>query len=378
MGVMLIALVINNNGKFNLLFGRNKGYLLLIAFSLFCYVSSLWANEPAYAYEAMKNYTMCVIIFMLFVSVYEGREENIFDAINIAGIIGAVIIALYYGPFVVWQAIWGKRLPNDLINSNTLGLLCGYVILINFYKCLKDKNIIHIPIIIFELLMLLATQSRKALLVVVIGIAGICIIRNQKKINIFSIIKILLLVLILGGILYVVSQMSLFSSINERFDGLIAGLSGEGKVDGSTRLRLQYIEIGMEQFREHPLLGIGMDNSRTAIVKSLGKHNTYTHNNYVELLCDGGIVGLVIYYSFYLYLIIGLVCKREYWDEYSKICLGFLVILLIMDYGMVSFSEKVNWICLAPIYVENNRLYERKKAAFYENYRRLYMVIEPE
>ena len=63
------------------------------------------------------------------------------------------------------------------------------------------------------------------------------------------------------------------------------------------------IQYGMDYFKERPLLGHGIENFRYLYAQEVGKE-TYSHNNYIELLVNNGIVGLLLYYSFYISVIL--------------------------------------------------------------------------
>lgn len=357
-GVLLIALVVSK-AKLNI----EKKYLYLLLFAMYCFLSSTWAVNSSLAISAGISYSLCVIFFVLICNLFYDKGHLIFEIIYSTSIIIGLISIIYYKPSIIFQSIIGiARLENTFCNVNLLGILFSYGILISFYKFLKDKKLIHILVIGFELLMLLSTQSRKALIIVILGIVGIWFIYTEKRIQFKSFIRLIIIVLLTVLLIVFLSKFSLFNAINERLNGLKAIITGKGTIDGSSMLRLLYIDVGMAQFFKHPYLGIGMDNARTAIIKARYNHDTYTHCNYVEMLCDGGIVGAILYYSFHAYILIALIKHRKYWNKYSMFCFVFLLILLIMDYGMVSYAEKTNWLTIAPVFLEIRRLKYIKKS----------------
>ena len=70
------------------------------------------------------------------------------------------------------------------------------------------------------------------------------------------------------------------------------------------------------------------------------------HNNFVELLCSGGLIGFLIYYGMYFYLFQNLLRYKHADRKHFEICFVWLVLMLIMDYAMVSYYEKPQWIYL--------------------------------
>lgn len=331
----------------------DKGYILLMFFCIFCFISSSWAVQPVYAYKAAFSYGTCIMIAIFLSEIFKSGRSA-FHALYTTGVVVGILTVVLYGPSLIIKSILGvSRIENTFCNVNLLGILFAYTILIAFYQMLHKKSGIYIPVMLAELALILSTQSRKALIVVVIGMIGIYFLYTQKKISVVSIIRLLIITGIAILLLIFLSKFSAFNAFKERFEGLYAMFTGVGKLDGSSMLRKQYMEISMEQFRQHPVLGIGMDNARTAIIQSTYRHNTYTHCNYAEMLCDGGVTGIILYYSFHCYLIYCFIRKRENWTVYSRLCLGFLILILILDYGMVSYTEKTNWICMVPVIVES-------------------------
>ena len=130
-------------------------------------------------------------------------------------------------------------------------------------------------------------------------------------------------------------------------------------MDSSTQTRQRFIQLGIEQFWKKPFLGIGIDSSGEMLAQQ-GEHRTYLHNNFVELLACGGIVGFSIYYSIYVYLIYNLWNLREFSKGESDICLIILGIMLVMDYGLVSYYQKAQYFYFMVCFIQVGIL-KRKK-----------------
>lgn len=125
---------------------------------------------------------------------------------------------------------------------------------------------------------------------------------------------------------------------------------GNGIIDNSTYLRQQFIKIGLEQFLETPFFGIGIDNARLLLLQHFG-YTTYLHNNYVELLASGGIVGASLFYSIYAYIIYKL---KSNWKNYSseKIAVLLLIFLMLaMDFGAVSYYSKSTYFYIMMFFL---------------------------
>ena len=151
------------------------------------------------------------------------------------------------------------------------------------------------------ILLVTSTQSRKAIVIMVLGVTMLYVLKNTKniKINLLPIIRILAIILMIIAILIIAAQSDMFSGATQRMNGLIATITGEGKADYSASIRQVMRELGWQQLRQTPYFGIGMGNARLLVVENLGQ-DCYLHCNYAELAADGGLVGLASYYGKHL------------------------------------------------------------------------------
>lgn len=142
------------------------------------------------------------------------------------------------------------------------------------------------------------------------------------------------LVVILGMWWAMFNVEFLYDTVGYRMEGMVAGFTGEGEVDASTKIRLNMIDIAIRLWKEKPLLGHGLNNYK--YLNNL-YFNAYAHNNYAELLATLGLVGLVAYYWYYVYLVKKLIAaksmgvERWYWAI-------VIIALAVFDYGAVSYD----------------------------------------
>ena len=120
---------------------------------------------------------------------------------------------------------------------------------------------------------------------------------------------------------------------------MINSFSGKGKADSSALIRKQMIEIGWKEFLEHPIGGIGISNSYFITLQYFGRE-TYLHNNFVELLSCGGIFAFIFYYAIYIYLFYNLWKYRKTDKKQAMFFAIWLLIMLIADFGTVSYYDK--------------------------------------
>lgn len=116
-------------------------------------------------------------------------------------------------------------------------------------------------------------------------------------------------------------------------------------------------EVGFAQFLKTPIFGIGIGCSDVLLQHTINR-STYLHNNYIELLACGGIVGTALYY------VPRLPCSGTFGAAVfcktgrPSACLTILLLLLIMDYGAVAYSEKMQYLYLLMLFVQADKLRE--------------------
>ena len=79
------------------------------------------------------------------------------------------------------------------------------------------------------------------------------------------------------------------------------------------------------------------------------------------MLCGGGIIGFVLYYAMYFYLFVGLFKYRKADNEAFYVALIWLTMMLIMNYGMVTYYSKLQWYYLAIHFLNVNQLRKKYK-----------------
>lgn len=136
---------------------------------------------------------------------------------------------------------------------------------------------------------LIVTGSRKGMIFVLFWmiIIGVLLMRGR-----FSFERILLsaiLASLLSGCAFIALY---FSPFFWRLEEIFYSLTGQFSDEESYSARVQFLEIGYFMWLRNPILGDFL-----SFYKAVG---TYTHSNFMDLLVNHGIVGLLVYYSYYL------------------------------------------------------------------------------
>lgn len=314
------------------------------AIVLYCYLSMIWAIDASLALKKANTLIQIFIMTILVFSFFYNTQnlEFFIKSLCIAGIVMCLYIIFYYGIINYFiQLMSGTRIGTEISNVNDIAIYAGFTALICFYYAIYFKKKYYYFITILPVLISLGTESRKALIIIFCGILLLIMFKlgSGKK------IKVLLAISIFIMIFMFFIQLPIFNNYNERFQGLINFITGNGVVDHSMFVREQMISVGWEQFKISPLIGIGMDNSRFIAIAGVGT-DTYLHNNYIELLVDGGIFAFIIYYAAFAYVLIKLIPLIKNKNHIAIITFTILILQVLLDYGAVSYYSKITYIYL--------------------------------
>lgn len=102
--------------------------------------------------------------------------------------------------------------------------------------------------------------------------------------------------------------------------------------DSSYSTRVEMLHVGLRLWQSSPVLGRGTD-----AFTRLSGFDTYAHNNFMELLCDLGVLGALLFYGIHFFII--LKCLRMPMPL-KLYCVVFVLMLVGLDLGTVSYYRK--------------------------------------
>lgn len=349
-------------GKYRVCFHVFHVFMLtLISYTA---LSILWAIDIDDPITKLLTFTQ-IFICMCVLYNYYVRKNSIDDLLSVLKWTGYIIsvYSLYYYGFsnVLSMMNSGIRLDNDYANVNTIGMSAAYSIIIQIDGFLRSKKISWESLFcIPAFIMVIATQSRKALLILLISIAMLLILRNYNPRKIFiNIIKIVIALFAFGIMLRYLSDFEIFAGINHRMEYLVAMFTGEGQIGASAMIRQKMIELGLEQFWQSPFFGIGIGCPHI-IANQYLRFDAYLHNGFVEMLAAGGIIGFFIYYGAFVYLFLKMYKMKTIEDKNKILCFVLLVTLFFREYAMVSLYSKSTYFYFMIFFLFINFLQKRK------------------
>lgn len=325
---------------------KNKVFLFwYLTFFVWAFLSFNWALNKSDAYTGINIHIVIVIAFGLLSFII----QNIKDIYALIKIIMLSIFSCFINMLInlQWDKLFTERLGYDNINNNwnandlgdKLVLFVLLSIFLYFNHQIKKKKTIFILDLIF-LFFAFLTGSRKTIIGLVLFIFLYIAFKQRGKVM----YRIFIGVILIGVFYFLLMNLPpLYNVIGYRFDGLISGNSTEGSYIGRSNM----INMGLIWFVEKPFFGYGLNNFR-----SMSYYGTYSHCNYIELMVNLGIVGLILFYSIYIYLL----KKATRIKKYKSFIFATVLSGFVLDIGRVSYTS-ITWnlmlfLCIALVQIE--------------------------
>ena len=309
-------------------FFTDKLGISMIILGLIMVCSVTYSLERGLAVTETIRFISYIVLF--FIIKYEFYNRSIYNMILNCYIYAAGVLSIlgtyqYFfhsdtGKFIANYKFGAKeRITATMDNPNQyvafLIMIIFPLIMMILYKDKKNKKqrIIYIFIALIIMLNIALTFSRNGYVAFFIGCTVLVIIYNWKFISflIFAAISVLIIPQTSGRILELADKSQNF-----------------------TRIRLW--ETAIRMFKEHPILGVGNGNFVSyydAYIKKYPELYIYyeykrypTHNSYLKVLSELGILGIVpfiLILSFSIINYIKFIVKRSN-DLYKYMCMGFL------------------------------------------------------
>ena len=320
---------------------------------LLCFISAIYAENIDVAYNGI--YTLFIPIALSFSIVQLiTSEQDIKNILIMLAISGGIlyILMLQYGLFDITE-----RLGNEFSgNSNAFASMILLSLISAICSIYLSKNrllwLLMIAIIIAEYHMLILSEGRKYLITPLLFLFVLLFKSSGYKFS--KLIIILAASIIIIPFLWEV--LINFGVIGEnllsRFDMTLAMFEGQtGHMGTGDIERKNMISKGFDYFTNSPIWGNGHCNfSYLFSLENSGGHiGHFSHNNYIELLCNLGIIGFVIYYQFYYKIFKS---TYKFHTPSCNIVFTFFIILMILEFGIVSYYTQYMLqilICIASI-----------------------------
>jgi O-antigen ligase len=328
--------------------------LWYLIFGILGLISFFYAENGDYVIRNLYTLLVAIILTFSFIQ-YVRKIPNIITIFAFFAYFPIILVfyLLISGNVSTGNERLGTSLfgnPNIFAGSMMLSLFCVMWFIFYGSKRYKLINTFWALVILFVISM---SGGRKYILIAILFLLVMMILKywKKKKINLLLYISLFSLIL-LASVWAFMNISILYDIIGVRFEGLLNFISGDiGKADYSTIYRYMMIANGWQWFLKQPIIGYGLNNFSFFFSQVL--FDVYAHNNYIELLVDLGLLGTLIYYSFYIYIIVKLFQIKNDNSGLRNFFLAFLLVLSIFELSVVTYNQYTIqiFLALASVYV---------------------------
>lgn len=315
-----------------------------VLFFLINLLSSLFSEYRNFALSELfvlfQGYVFIVI--NLFFLDGKGLAGRLPMALGLSIGLNSLIAGLGYFFGVTYMNTWeGQfRTLGVTLGSNTLSLMCVFVIPILVYSMINAKSagsfFTYMFLVFINICGLVSSESRGGFLhLIIISMMMIFFNRQRFQPRFFGIaISFLAFAVLVVGV-------AIPDSYFERQKTLLAD-----EQDVSLRRRTAYIKVGLDSFMENPIFGTGTGTFPKIWVKS--KEVLYfkiterpTHNTYLDVLVSTGIIGLLIFIGLLFQVFKDISRSIRIFDiigdnEFKTIGISYMLAFLVTcSYGLI-------------------------------------------
>jgi O-antigen ligase len=322
----IIQIILNKSFNTNKqLFSEIKYINIFLAlFFVIEILSRVFAVIPEGAFLTLKSYLLFIIFY---VSIIKINKKEILYKIVISILIIVSLLSVYE---LIRYFVSLKDMPTEVeINSDRIGFF-GYPISMGELKMLlllmvfpllfsKEKffmsKIFLLLLLIPIFISMYLTQSRNVFVAIFISLIIYGIIINKKFLIYFATILIIF-----------------WFIIPARFQNRIESIANPNFLSNESRLVMW--NVGMQMFKDHPLLGIG-DNEFTKVYKlykepQIEGEGSHLHSNYLMILATTGIFGFIFYISFFIAIFLKQIkFYRNVLNETDKLLIFGSILMMI-------------------------------------------------
>jgi O-antigen ligase len=189
------------------------------------------------------------------------------------------------------------------------------------------------------------TGSRKGMIglaaVGVFSVIGSWRLRPRREV-----LRLALPILVVAGVILAVGSEATRLS---RLQSLVEFASGTAIREASASTRASMAREALELWSEKPLAGWGFDQFRY-----LSARGDYAHSNVLELLANGGLIGMTLYYLAWVYLAKHIVCGwRRSQDREDRLELFWTaftgLVIACWGFAAVQYEQKLDAVILAAL-----------------------------
>ena len=291
---------------------KDRIFLWLLIIYFYLVANSLFSNYPEQSYERAIGFIRFPILIFAISFVFKAKKnsEKIIFGMWFA-ILAFLIFDLYYEVIfghnlVGYQSPWSDRLSGMMFEELKIAhLLIGFSLPTLFFIFESDKNTkkFIISIIVFSIILILTGERANTLKGLFVIFLSFLLYKNKffqiKKVYLFFFI------IIFSVLIYTKPN------IHQRY---YLEISNAWKNSNSSIFNLvknsnygPHYQIAWSIFQNYPIFGSGVKTFRIECrKKAYSEYNgctTHPHQLYLEFLSEIGLVGFLLFVSFFVYIL---------------------------------------------------------------------------
>ena len=312
-------------------------FALIVAFLLFSGLSTLWSINPSVSAQKFL-----VLSFFGLAAYGTARQMNIrelalvFTLICVTYIAVGVLAEIALGNFTPYKKDYrfvGTCHPNSLAVYGTFSCLVALV----YFNKFKELNHWLVLLFILGIVTLVMTRSRTTLAAFAFGAVAAWFLTFKPNNRVFA-ISASVLFFVFVCVTLVLARSNIKAAAAEKL------AMGRTKDVSSLTGRLPLWELLLESVEEKPLIGHGYlafwDKDRIEFLSDQLKWEVpHGHNMYIDVLLDGGIVGLAIYAMiFFVAIMVAGYRSVMFNDRDATLVFGFLTFAIVHGFAESLFK----------------------------------------
>lgn len=374
--IILIFLLGQKKLKFNL---YNSTSILLFGFLLCVLISTLTAvYQESSLIEARRIIELSILSYIMFFFIKNKWDERnwvtLARIMMIAGTLSGLSVLMDLFRLTHFYLLYSEVtfsymrpfgiLGNSDYAAGKLGIFLPFAFYcIENYRQSKDYFRCYLSIICVFLIIIAMffTGSRMGGAIAIFSIFAFMIKEIKRLLSLkimMSIIVIFLIILLINltftiRVNFLESQISYMkNSYNTLFHFLLTGEEILGRHSLTNRIEL--LRAGINIFLQYPLFGVGPGNFKHIVGKYLSIPNVsiaYSHNTFITVLTELGIVGFL----FYIFIYFKIISEIYYFYKKSSFSLFYFYLgisfvnLLITSFFLRNIADKYFWGMFIPI-----------------------------
>jgi O-antigen ligase len=317
-------------------------------FLCYCTIQLIWAAGTVSVLTTLFQLLVLAVIIVNYV-----RFGGGLTAIECGFYISVMCTFIYN--IVAHPIMVDGRIGSTLQNPNvySFALIVGLMLAIRRILMVasngNNRLVITIALILYSILSLYGiiylSGSRKGMIISLVAFSMAILYWVWQQPIRRRVLLSAAIIVVFGSLGYTLYRSPQFS----RLIDLSSFLSGQDMTGRSLGIRSSLLKDAVELWLQRPLTGWGLDQFRVVSGWSF-----YAHDNYVELLANNGIVGLLAFLMIYVSASISMVKSLRLTRDPILSAELFWALMMVgvlaaWDVGAVSYFSKMNWIALGMV-----------------------------